>query len=212
MKEVGRKLKTVPEIKMPSYMIPQVDSPRFIPLFTKLHIFNATRYKAVLFLDSDMSVLGDMMPLFDRYVPELRARRLNLGWVHDQPYSVFKGSSANAGMMLVIPDTRLFLDLVGSITTLQFDVKMSEQGFLNKYFENKCLLLPDAYNYNAVIALRNQTLWKATELSSIVIFHHTIAKPFYTTADIVCLYNNHYHICQIWKKIDQLNLTVTSRD
>ncbi|EKX34590.1 hypothetical protein GUITHDRAFT_147112 [Guillardia theta CCMP2712] len=211
MKEVGWKLVLVPEIKMPESMIAKVDSPRFIPLFTKLHVFNATQYKAVLFLDSDMSVLGDMMPLFDRYVPELKARKLNLGWVHDQPYSVFKGSSANAGMMLVIPDRRLFVDLIASITTLEFDAKMSEQGFLNKYFEHRSMLLPDVYNYNAVVALRNQSLWDATELGSIVIFHHTIAKPFYSIigADLACLVNNHYHICKIWKKIDKLNLTVS---
>lgn len=201
----GWTITQVPQINLPDKAIPGVYDARFLPLMTKLHIFNDTRYNSSLFLDADILVLGDLMPLFHIFAPMMQRERLNLAWVHDQPYTIYPGF--NAGMLLVIPNKTLFANLLDARETIQFNPIEAEQSYLNVYFHKKALELPDLYNYNAVILTQNLSRWSKTRIHDIKIFHMTVAKPFWNFGTKDCFVNNNLFFCSIWKQLNRIHAT-----
>ena len=115
---------------------------RYIPLVSKLHIFNMTQYEGILFLDSDTIVLGSIYELFTNDLRFMKMQGKSLGWVRDQPAI----PTFNAGVMLVAPSQPLFENLVSSIARDSFDTSMAEQGFLNFFFLKTSYEIDAKYN------------------------------------------------------------------
>lgn len=198
----GWTLNFVPQLNLPDGIIPKVRDTKFHPLMTKLHIFNDMRYNASLYLDADTLVLGDIMPLFRFFTPWMKELNLNLAWVHDQPYPQYPGF--NAGVLLTRPNQTLFQHLLLSCNSTDFDPTDAEQSYLNVYFQNRTLQLPDAYNFNAAIATQNRSLWYRTKLHDIKIFHFTVTKPFNSIIGSECFMNNNLLFCSLWQQINRI--------
>ena len=102
---------------------------RFASACTKLHIFNLTRYRAVLYLDADMIVLRSPAPVLERARWLTEERPLAAG------PEVIAPSLFNAGAMLVRPSAARFEAFLGALAdSPSYDG--ADQGFLNHVFSD----------------------------------------------------------------------------
>ena len=112
---------------------------RFASACTKLHIFNLTRFRAVLYLDADMIVLRLPAPILERARWLTEERLLAAG------PEVIAPSLFNAGAMLVRPSAARFEAFLGALAdSPSYDG--ADQGFLNHVFS-------DWYEWDAVYRL-----------------------------------------------------------
>ncbi|KAJ6812333.1 inositol phosphorylceramide glucuronosyltransferase 1 [Iris pallida] len=108
----------------------QVRPKRFWGVYTKLKIFNMTRYKKVVYLDADTIVVKSIEDLFQcgRFCANLKhSERLN------------------SGVMVVEPSATLFEDMMRQVNSLP-SYTGGDQGFLNSYyadFPNAHLFVPN---------------------------------------------------------------------
>lgn len=96
----------------------QVRPKRFWGVYTKLKIFNLTRYKKVVYLDADTIVLKSIEDLFNcgKFCANLKhSERLN------------------SGVMVVEPSEIVFKDMMSKVNSLP-SYTGGDQGFLNSYY------------------------------------------------------------------------------
>ena len=184
---------------------------RYLKCFSKLHIFNMTQYRAVLFLDADTMVCGHIMPLFDTYALRMLEHGVHLAWARDSHSTANPSSAFNAGVMLIRPSTQLAAELIVNRNHVPFDFSWSEQGYLAAIFNGtnathpvtihrQYLELPQKYNLLAHIATTDSTLWHAT-YSHARIFHFTWLKPTERLLLVRCAYMGTLHFCRTWKDL-----------
>jgi len=184
---------------------------RYLKCFSKLHIFNMTQYRAVLFLDADTMVCGHIMPLFNTYALQMQEHGVHLAWARDSHNIANPSSAFNAGVMLIRPSTQLAAELIVNVNHVPFDTSMSEQGYLAAIFNGtnatypdsfhrQYLELPQQYNLMAHIATTDSTLWHAT-YSRARIFHFTWLKPTVRLLLVRCAYMGTIHFCRMWKDL-----------
>ncbi len=89
--------------------------------YTKLHVFNLTRFRKVVYIDADALVLESVEALFARPGPVAAAP------------DVFPPDKFNAGVMVVTPSAELFADMQTRIGELPSH-DGGDTGFLNAYF------------------------------------------------------------------------------
>ena len=89
--------------------------------YTKLHVFNLTRFRKVVYIDADALVLENIEDLFARPGPVAAAP------------DVFPPDKFNAGVMVVTPSAGLFADMRARIGDL-LSHDGGDTGFLNSYF------------------------------------------------------------------------------
>jgi alpha-N-acetylglucosamine transferase len=82
-----------------------VTFPRFKEQFTKLHIFNMTEYKRILYFDSDVLVVGDISPLLVKVQTSFAA-------VRDWEWGKIR-NHVNCGVLSVSPNSTEFQPAVG---------------------------------------------------------------------------------------------------
>ncbi|PSC67076.1 glycosyltransferase family 8 [Micractinium conductrix] len=141
----------------------------------KLQAFNLSQYDAVVLVDSDTAVVGDLSPLFSLPI-EFAA-----SW--DQPKLFGKWgprlTGINTGLLLVRPCPAMLdhmLSLLDSHPKLRFTYATAEQDFLNWYFRFTGMMLPIEYNTMASDSLDgNVTLGGRSP----VVVHFTRNKPFH---------------------------------
>eukprot|EP00960_Hanusia_phi_P066452 766400-Hanusia_phi.AAC.8 len=200
--DAGWKIQVVPLITPPEHVNSQTSEVKFLPMFTKLHIFNATAYQGILYLDSDIMVLGSISELFTKYVTKMQDKNSHIAWVRDQPQTEFPGF--NCGVMLVRPDTRLFDSLVKErLEITNYNHHWAEQGYMNEYFVRnraEVLELPPKFNALANIPTENSTLWRDLK-QDIRIFHFTVVKPFIFFSPVVCYVKKLASFCSSWEHI-----------
>lgn len=108
----------------------QVRPKRFWGVYTKLKIFNMTKYKKVVYLDADTIVTKNIDDLFQcsKFCATLKhSERLN------------------SGVMVVEPSATLFEDMISKVNLLP-SYTGGDQGFLNSYyadFPNAHLFVPN---------------------------------------------------------------------
>ena len=77
----GWTIRMVPAIHPPDSVNERtVKHQRFLKCFSKLHAFNMTQYRAVLFLDADAMVCGHIMHLFNKYALRMQKHGVHLAW------------------------------------------------------------------------------------------------------------------------------------
>ena len=180
---------------------------RLLMCFSKLHAFNMTQYRAVLFLDADTMVCGRIMNLFDSYALQMQKHGVHLAWARDSnPLTTF-----NAGVMLLRPSTKLTGELIDNLNHVAFDPSLSEQAYLAAIFNSanatnpntiyrQYLELPQKYNLLAQIATTDSTLWHATSFRA-RIFHFTWLKPTARLLLVRCAYMGTLQFCRMWKDL-----------
>lgn len=96
----------------------QVRPTRFWGVYTKLKIFNMTKYKKVVYLDADTIVVHSIEDLF-------KCRKFCANLKHSE--------RLNSGVMVVEPSKAVFNDMMSKVTTLE-SYTGGDQGFLNSYY------------------------------------------------------------------------------
>jgi hypothetical protein len=85
-------------------------------VYTKLRAWELTQHAAVLYLDLDTLVVGQVIALFEVHLPQMRARGQTLGMgriTHPD------GLDYNPGVILLVPYLGLFAALVQSINSVK---------------------------------------------------------------------------------------------
>ena len=210
LSEVGWTIRKIPTISYPSRINSHtVKRERYIPLLTKLSLFNMTAYNAILYLDSDTIVLGDIHKLFTRDIPGMRERGMHLGWARDQG-TEYRARTFNAGVMLVIPSTPLFYGLLKFLKVGKFDTGMVEQGLLNSFFGTTQYQIHQKFNTLSSIPMQNSTLYQDMK-DDIRIFHSTYFKPTDSFYLVRCYWHGTQDLCREWQSLDRLNIKVYGR-
>ncbi|OVA14894.1 Glycosyl transferase [Macleaya cordata] len=91
---------------------------RFWGVYTKLKIFNMTKYSKVVYLDADTIVVKSIEDLF-------KCGKFCANLKHSE--------RMNSGVMVVEPSEKVFKDMMSQVTTLD-SYTGGDQGFLNSYF------------------------------------------------------------------------------
>ncbi|KAE8009983.1 hypothetical protein FH972_006383 [Carpinus fangiana] len=108
----------------------QVRPKRFWGVYTKLKIFNMTKYKKVVYLDADTIVVQNIEDLF-------KCGKFCANLKHSE--------RLNSGVMVVEPSEAVFNDMMSKVKTLP-SYTGGDQGFLNSYytgFPNAHVFEPD---------------------------------------------------------------------
>lgn len=107
-------------------------------MFTKLNIWKQTNYNKLIYLDADTIVLNNIDELFD--VDELGAV---LGGSQGLNYI-----GIEAGVLVINPNLDTYNRLVEALESDVYDIKMSDQSFLNDYFTRIESInhIPEVYN------------------------------------------------------------------
>ena len=192
LERFGWNIVTVEEIKAPTGVTAEVKYERFKHMFTKWHLFNMTKYEAVLYIDLDTLVVADIQDIFITYVADMIQKNVHLGWTHDIPEGE---SRMNAGVMLVRPSGAILHDMTHKTTILSYDKRMSEQGFMNEYFKpSQELVISQKYNY--VPFVMNDTYSNKVENNPKIV-HFVGVKPDVVAFLTRCWFRNSIHICNL---------------
>ena len=115
--------------------------------FTKLHLWTFERYEHILYLDSDMLIVRNIMPAVSNYY---NTTSNILGVAHNRPRDDFFNSEGsytfNAGLMFITPSKLEFIKMRKAIFSLKYDVSLQEQAFLQVYWTNRTFLMPAEIN------------------------------------------------------------------
>ncbi|KAK9292970.1 hypothetical protein L1049_020952 [Liquidambar formosana] len=131
----------------------QVRPKRFWGVYTKLKIFNMTKYKKVVYLDADTIVVKSIEDLF-------KCGKFCANLKHSE--------RLNSGVMVVEPSETVFNDMMSKVNTLP-SYTGGDQGFLNSYYSGfanahvfEPNLSPDVMNSRPVPEMeRLSTLYNA---------------------------------------------------
>ena len=178
----------MPAIPPPaSVNVDTVKHARYLGCFSKLHVFNMTQYDAILYLDADTMLCGNIMELFTYYAPHMQKHGVHLAMARDSISDANADATFNAGVMLVRPSRTLTEELISNPHSVTFDHAFSEQGLLTAVFNTthyihaesaykQLHVLPQKFNLMAHIASTDQALWQKTRKDA-RIFHFTWLKP-----------------------------------
>ena len=184
----------------------QGTGPRFINQFTKLILWNMTDFDAIVYLDVDTLVLGDISHLHQLVANPSRTR-FEFAAVADSWYGKFT-YHFNAGVLVLHPSTAVFNELLGTMRVPgNYHPTMAEQAFLNAFFQLRYLQLPVIYNVNVAMYSTYPDLWERLG-RDFKIVHFTLAKLFLNQS------NSAYEVpLQLYKEVanDYTNSSVARR-
>jgi len=142
-------------------------SGRYAATYTKLHVWDLTHYKLVVYVDADVLVLRNTDDvLFRQRLPSPRhvaaSRDCCDLW--------------NPGVMVLRPDSGVYTDMLHKMQTMP-SWDGGDGGFLNQYFGNRVQYLPFRYAADqiALSVPRNRRAW---QLEDLVVIHFTGPKPW----------------------------------
>lgn len=146
----------------------------FATTYTKLRVWEQTDYAAMVYLDADTIVLGDLTDLLGR--SDFAA--VPCGTLPDQ---------FNTGMFLLVPSAERFADMLAKLPVLP-SYDGGDQGFLNEYFadwfsgpaEHR---LPLIYNVPRLLAFY-ATAWRKLDGNMRVVHFYGPQKPWNMKAGI----------------------------
>lgn len=146
--------------------------PHYRDQYTKLNLWTLDTFgiKSLVYLDADTIVRKNFDELFT--LPYTLAATPDI-WLDARGFTV----GFNAGLLLLRPNTEVFLDMLKKIETAEFSLAFAEQAFLNAYFGSQVLRLPLPYNGNIAIKYKSRVLWDAMK-DDLRVVHYTLTKPF----------------------------------
>ena len=150
--------------------------------FTKLHLWTFEQYQHVLYLDSDMLIMKDVLSAISRFNPSADTLVVARD-VGDKDYF-------NAGLLYITPSRKEFDLMRKASSYMNYDPSLQEQAFLNVYWENRTVFMPK--ELNEVVGGR------PTE--GVVVLHFIgRLKPWF-----ICPYFiEHKEACDVWHSYDE---------
>jgi hypothetical protein len=106
--------------------------------FTKLCLWTFEQYKNILYLDSDMLIMRDIVRVISAYntsVNTLAAARNAEGMDY-----------FNAGLLYITPSKTEFNQMMQAALHMNYDTELQEQAFLNMYWQNRTMFMPKELN------------------------------------------------------------------
>lgn len=182
-------------------------------MYNRFVVFNMTQYESVLFIDNDIIPVNDVSDLIVNGTLQLHRSDKQVMWAHERICNWF-----NAGVMLVLPHTDMFYQLMRLYETqldtglIQFiqtnsgimgkfeeallpSKNQRDQAILNYIFharKNRSLTMPEKYN----VLLYEHTATSEDVLQYAHLIHLIHTKPW---KEPWCyLRYNHGKICDIW--------------
>ena len=191
------------------------DENRFLQasVYSKLHAWRLTEYKAVTLLDLDTIAIQDPSDLFTTHLPQMLAENKTLGAVREHPLTTCYGQGAwntfNAGVLLIVPDANMFVRLIHSINLFPHNSAFdAEQALLNGLFKNSIFELSVAYNALTLIHTCEPELWY-NQHHNFKIIHYTVTKPWTYSMrwrsiedPFMCWFWKAEEYCMLWDMID----------
>lgn len=108
-------------------------------MFTKLNLWNLTDYKKLLYIDADAVVLQNIDHIFKVDIND------GIAAVVDGS-KMLNYTGIEAGVMLLSPNNHVYNNLLESLNSDKYDLKMTDQSFLNDYFKEKIVSLDPKWN------------------------------------------------------------------
>ncbi|KJK43990.1 hypothetical protein UK23_31065 [Lentzea aerocolonigenes] len=172
---------------------------RFSEAWTKLRVFELTRYDRVAFLDADMLVLRDIDDLITtplrqgHAIAACAACTCNPNQVSGYPASWTPATCAytrrgrparyfNAGLFVLRPDLSVALRLRERLATAPDLTRyvFSEQDLLNEHFAGRWTQLPYVYNGLKTLPQAHPDLWRDEDVR---VVHYIQEKPWEVNPD-----------------------------
>jgi alpha-N-acetylglucosamine transferase len=141
--------------------------PKYRGVYTKLYIFRLVEFDTIIFLDADTIMLKNVDDLFAQGIV-FGATALHGLDLDDKQFS--------PGLMVVKPSGEVFADLMTQKDILP-TYDGGDQGFLNKYFENRWQRIPDEYHVTKRVFKHHKDIWNGM-INDIRILHFPGAKPW----------------------------------
>lgn len=145
--------------------------------FTKLRLWEQTQYEKIVYLDSDILVLGDLSVLFHMTTAPLAAvpgkvllLLTPIDYVSDWDSMGKPSRELNGGMLVLRPNASLVPVMLEAARTMHPGITL-EQSFLSRYFDWQ--VLSPAFNSPANMYLRAPSTFMGTR-----VVHYTHAKPW----------------------------------
>lgn len=105
--------------------------------FTKLQLWNLEGYNHIIYMDSDMLILKDVVNATAPY----KVTKDTLGVAQ-----CLDGPMINAGMLLITPSKPVFQAMMSEVMTSEYFTFYQEQGFLDVYWRNRTVIMPSHVN------------------------------------------------------------------
>ena len=158
-------------------------------MFSRLRLWQLHEYDAVLSLDIDTIVVGDLSLLFSKHLARMHRRNLTIAAAHDGlQHPCLSKPRFNAGVLLLTPNPRLFSRLTQAMHD-QFDHTMAEQSLLNHvYAPHSFVPLPYAYNTQV-----GNALCASNAMHDARILHFTYPKPWSMRRSVFSCAWNDWH-------------------
>ena len=106
--------------------------------FTKLRLWTFERYLHILYLDSDMLIMKDVIHTVSGY----NISRHTLGVARNGDGSDY----FNAGLLFITPSRTEYGLMKQAMLVMNYDASLQEQAFLNVYWKNRTIFMPSELN------------------------------------------------------------------
>jgi hypothetical protein len=138
-------------------------NPHFRDQFTKLNLWKMEEYESVVYLDSDCLAIGSIDYLF-RVHEKFNDSLHRIGVSRDMHSGGWR-ATFNMGVFVVKPNVTEFNRLVKlkAADMVDFDVKWSEQGFLNEVYKEEWFEIGFEFNADVAVYLAMRGYWTKRE-------------------------------------------------
>lgn len=165
-------------------------------LFTKLIIFNMSKYDGIVTMDADTIVIGNITELFYLY-EKIDFKKYSIAAGPDIDFQTRYNVILrfNAGVFVVRPSESEFKRLIRLKTNSSnhLDPYFAEQTFLNHWYANKWYNF--GYKYNCIAWHLKYYGYNVSRIPADVhVIHFTNLKPWSCTREAIA-------ICNLWKNI-----------
>jgi len=169
LEAVGWSLGEIPTIIAPH----PSDTRLFAHQFSKLALWNLTRYSRILYMDADTFALGNLDPAFDVVLEQDQY----LAAVRDFRNGRVVGDF-NMGVAVLRPNKKEYERLLDLLMEdkLQYQYNWAEQGFLRAVYPEHAEL-PLEFNGNVACEHQRPDLWNVS-LRDMRVVHFTLCKPW----------------------------------
>jgi lipopolysaccharide biosynthesis glycosyltransferase len=152
-----------------------VNMPQYLDQFTKLHTWQMEMYDSLVYMDSDIWVIGALDGLLSMDLDGNRIAAVR-DYIVDSTRNGFV-DTFNMGVFKINPNRTEYYRLmqIRNADTVEYEVSLSEQGWINRVYNSSWKELSYRYNAN-MIAVRNHAI-KESEVS---VLHGTLPKFHYS--------------------------------
>ncbi|CAF0928667.1 unnamed protein product [Brachionus calyciflorus] len=165
--------------------------PRFRDTFSRLLLWNMTEYEQIIFMDTDVLVVGNIDYLMSLST-QMKEKNAKFAATRDISAGVVY-ETFNAGVHVLLPDKNMYDKLLfqKDDPNFYFKTTMADQGFLNEALKKDWFDFGFIYNANLAYYTQKRDYWDKNS-KNIRVIHYTMEKPWACT-------DSYKEPCDIWR-------------